>query len=84
MVGCIDQSFSPLTSQYLLPMAHAKAQVTQFLEVTGQRELREAKKAMSRTIHLKGYGSDRSITCTLLGAMLGTSAAVGTAFVISN
>lgn len=84
MVGMYGPVFSSLTSQYLLPRAQARAQVTQFLEVTGQRKPRKVKKAMSRTIRLKGYGGDRISTCILLGAMLGTSAAVGTAFVFSN
>ena len=82
--GVYSPAFPSLTSQYLLPMAHAEAQVTQFLEGTGQREPREAQRAMSGPIHLKGYGGDKSITCILIGAMLGTSAVVGTAFVFSN
>lgn len=81
--------YSPvfLSSHLSVPFANGTCQSPSDTVSRGnraEREPREAKKAMSRTIHLKGYGSDRSITSALLGAMLGTSAEVGTAFVISN
>lgn len=88
MLGCIAWSFSTLSSQYLLPMAHAEAQVTQFLVVNllvaGQRKPREAERAMFRIIHQKDFEGYRSISHSLLGAMFGTLAVVGTAFIVNN